>query len=153
HSTNGLPFQWKPIGIARGNPSGPRYANRAGILDCMSSCASGSLSTRVTSCGCIVSSLRSQLRILSKDSPFDESTALRSARRVHVLVVVLERDVDERVPALDFLAERPRRRLHAQHDAVVVVVEFLAHVVGQLTPLLGVDFAQDRLDLVVVGPL
>ncbi len=51
----------KPIGIARGNPSGPRYANRAGILDCISSCASGSLSTRVTSCGCIPASLRSQL--------------------------------------------------------------------------------------------
>ena len=47
--TNSAPFQWKPIGIARGNPSGPIYANRAGILDCISSCAKGSLSTRATS--------------------------------------------------------------------------------------------------------
>src|SRR5438445_8191903 len=56
HRTNSAPFQWKPIGIARGNPSGPTYANRAGILDCISSCASGSPSTRVTSCGCILAS-------------------------------------------------------------------------------------------------
>ena len=53
HRTNSAPFQWKPIGIARGNPSGPTYANRAGILDCISSCANGSLSTRATSCFCI----------------------------------------------------------------------------------------------------
>ena len=30
HSTNGAPVRWKPIGIARGKPSGPRYASRAG---------------------------------------------------------------------------------------------------------------------------
>jgi hypothetical protein len=57
-STNSAPFQWKPIGIARGNPSGPTYANRAGILDCISSCANGSLSTRATSCCCIITSLQ-----------------------------------------------------------------------------------------------
>src|SRR4030095_10678588 len=58
HSTNSAPFQWKPIGIARGNPSGPTYANRAGIFDCINSCANGSLSTRATSCCCIITSSR-----------------------------------------------------------------------------------------------
>jgi len=56
--TNSAPFQWKPIGIARGNSSGPTYANRAGIFDCISSCANGSLRTRATSCCCIMTPSR-----------------------------------------------------------------------------------------------
>ena len=61
HSTNGAPVRWKRIGIARGKPSGPRYASRAGMPDCVSSCATGSLSTRATSCGCTMTSLWSRL--------------------------------------------------------------------------------------------
>src|SRR5437899_8883220 len=47
-------------------------------------------------------------------------------RSAHVFVVVLERDVDERLPAVDLLAHRPRERPHAQHHAARLVVEPLA---------------------------
>src|SRR5215212_9952046 len=41
-------FQRNPIGIARGNPSVPLYAIRAGIAECSSSCESGSFITSAT---------------------------------------------------------------------------------------------------------
>src|SRR5207249_9895899 len=47
------------------------------------------------------------------------------ARLAHVLVVVLERHVDERLPARDSLAHRPRHRSRPPHHAAVVVVELL----------------------------
>src|SRR5215212_342335 len=41
-------FHRNPIGIARGNPSVPLYAIRAGIAECSSSCESGSFITSAT---------------------------------------------------------------------------------------------------------
>src|SRR5207247_9851107 len=47
------------------------------------------------------------------------------ARLAHVLVVVLERHVDERLPARDPLAHRPRPRSPPQHHAAIRVVDLL----------------------------
>src|SRR5215813_5400337 len=49
----------------------------------------------------------------------------RSAGCRHVFAVRLHRHVGEGLPALDLLAHRPRRRLHAEHGTVVPVVELL----------------------------
>src|SRR5215470_15412291 len=56
---------------------------------------------------------------------------IRLARRAHVLVIGLERDVRERLPASDLAAQRPRDRLHTEHDAVVAIVELLAERVRE----------------------
>src|SRR5262245_42069136 len=76
-STNSTPFQRKPIGIARGNPSGPRYANLAGILDCLSSCGNGSLSSRAISCGCTIASIRSLLHRMYPESEYKRNCQAR----------------------------------------------------------------------------
>src|SRR5437867_6937958 len=59
----------------------------------------------------------------------------------HVFVVVLERDVDERLPATDLLAHRPRQRAHPEHHASVVVVEPLAQRLRPPRPLLRVELS------------
>ena len=51
---NSAPFQWKPSGITRGVPSRAVYATRAGMLELINSCASGSFRTRMTWSCCIV---------------------------------------------------------------------------------------------------
>src|SRR5438309_1266850 len=69
----------------------------------------------------------------------------------HVFVVVLERHVDERLPAVDLLAHRPRERAHPEHHAAVVVVEPLGERVRHPRALVGIELARDRVDVLVVG--
>src|SRR5438067_510999 len=74
----------------------------------------------------------------------------RLARRGDVLVVVLEGHVGERLPASDLPAQRPRDRLHAQHDSVMRVVELLPQRLRQSGALVGVELPHRRLDVLVV---
>src|SRR5438445_13808423 len=71
----------------------------------------------------------------------------------HVFVVVLERHVDERLPAVDLLAHRPRQRAHPEHHAAVVVVEPLAQRLRHPRPLVRVELARDRVDVLAVRPV
>src|SRR5262245_40652240 len=71
------------------------------------------------------------------------------SRGAHVLVIRLHGRVRQRLPAAHLLGYRPRRRLHAEHDAVVTVVEPLPHVVGQLRAALRIELARRRVDLLV----
>src|SRR5262249_27319807 len=64
-----------------------------------------------------------------------------------VLVVVLERHVDERLPGAHLLRHRPRQRPHPQHHAAVVVVELLSERPGHAGALLAVELPRDRVDL------
>src|SRR5207247_11459856 len=69
------------------------------------------------------------------------------ARLAHVLVVVLERHVDERLPARDPLAHRPRHRSRPQHHAAIVFVQLLREPLGDPGALVGVQLARDRIDV------
>src|SRR5206468_8126180 len=68
----------------------------------------------------------------------------------HVFVVVLEGHVDERRPAVDFLAHGPGQRPHAQHHAAILVVELLAERLGHPGSFLDVELPRDRVDVLVV---
>src|SRR5215813_1287759 len=72
------------------------------------------------------------------------------ARRAHVLVVGLERHIRKRLPAADLPAQGPRDRLHAEHDAVIPVVELLPEHVRQPGALVRVELPHRRLDVLVV---
>ena len=68
------------------------------------------------------------------------------ARRAHVLVVGIHRDVGERLPAAHLAAHGPRDGLRPEHDPVVGVVELLAERVSETRALLDVELAHGRLD-------
>src|SRR4029453_18668936 len=145
------------MGIARGNPSGPRYANRAGILDCISSWASGSLSTRVTSCGCILTSLPSRLYSMYRKTQVTRSpwrAAIRTSSADHE-IHDLPRHVDELPHRLPGQTHRDpirgqRRRARIRLGGVAGELDASAHLAVYLDGAL--DHVVDREGLVPRWP-
>src|SRR4029453_2205388 len=92
----------------------------------------------------------------SASSPAVRSEAIRwrpigrPFRSAHVFVVVLEGHIDQGLPAVDLLADRPRERSHPEHHAAVVVVELLAERLGHARALVRVELTRDRVDVFVV---
>src|SRR4030095_6471154 len=140
-----------------GNQSGPRYANRAGILDCMSSWASGSLSTRVTSCGCILTSLRSQLYSMYRKTQVTRApwrAAIRPSSADHE-IHDLSRHVDELPHRLPGQVRRDpirgqRRRARIRLGGVAGELDASAHLAVYLDGEL--DHVVDREGLVPRWP-
>src|SRR6267142_1245939 len=71
-------------------------------------------------------------------------------RSAHVFVVVLERHVDQGLPAGDLLADGPRERPHPEHHAAILVVEPLPQGLRHAGALVDVELARDRVDILVV---